>query len=307
METKVHYTVVGLFVIALSAALIGIVLWLLVGTTSKAYDTYVVRTSESVSGLNINGPVKYRGVVVGEVKTLEINPNNPEQVELTLSIERGIPLRQNTRAVLTSQGITGLLYVELTGGSRAAPPIVMPDDGSPPEIASGPSLTARLDVAFTTLAKKLGGLQESVDKVLSEKNQAALSGTFANLNTITSTVAGHSDKLGKMMDNAATTFEDTTRITGEMSALLVRANGSVGSVEQTAKAITQASQDIGVAVKESRADIKQLTQDTAPELSALLIELRQLTNVMERVGEELERNPKALLFGRQPKEPGPGE
>lgn len=307
METKVHYTLVGLFVIALSAVLTAVLLWLLVGTEAKAYDSYVVHTAESVSGLNVNGPVKYRGVEVGRVRSMKIDPDQPEQVELILDIEHTIPLRQDTRAVLTSQGITGLLYVELTGGSRAAPAITIPADGSLPEIASGPSLTARLDVAFTTLAKKLGGLQESLDKVLSQENQAALSGTLSNLNTITKTVAGRSEQLGQAMDNAATTFEDSVRITGELSALLTRINTSVGAVEQTARAITAASKSIDLAAKESSADIKQLTQDTGPEMSSLLVELRKLTEIMQGVGEELERNPRALLFGRQPNEPGPGE
>lgn len=307
METKVNYTVVGLFIIVLGAVIVGLVLWLAAGAHYTQYDSYLVYTSESVSGLTVNGPVRYRGVDVGRVTTMEVDPTNPEQVKLTLKIEHGTPLRQNTRAVLAIQGITGLLYVELTGGTRDSPPIKVPEDGSLPEIQSGPSLVTRLDKAFTTLVAQFTGLSARLNVLMSDENQAAVRGTLANLNTITAAVAAHADSIGKGLDSAALTLQDSVRISAELTALLSRANAGIAAVERTARAITQTSQGINTAVKEGRQDLKQLTQSTVPEVSALLNELRQLTDTIQRFGEELERNPRALLFGRQSSQPGPGE
>ena len=97
METKLNYALVGLFVIVLGGALLSAVLWLTVGgTEKKQYDRYLVYFTESVAGLNPKAPVKYRGVEVGRVATIEIDPGNPERVEIVLEIERGTPIRQDT-------------------------------------------------------------------------------------------------------------------------------------------------------------------------------------------------------------------
>lgn len=307
METKVNYTVVGLFVIVLGAALVGAVLWLAAGLQGKVYDRYVVYTSESVSGLNPEGAVKYKGVEVGQVAVMEIDPDNPNQVKLTLEVERGTPIREDTRAVLAIQGITGLVYVELTGGSRTAAPLPAAQGDSLPEIRSGPSLVARLDQTFSSLATEFGGLSARLDTLLSDQNLTALSGTLTNLNTITGAVAGRADSFGAALDSAALTLQDSVRISTELSALLTRVGGSIAAVEKTAQSITKASEGINAAVKESREDLQSLTKNTVPEVSSLLGELRQLTDVIQRFGREIESNPRALLFGRQNREPGPGE
>ena len=151
MEPRVNFTLVGLFVLVLIAVLGGVVLWLGEGDYRKVYDRYYAFLDESVSGLSVNSPVKYRGVEVGRVKEIALNPDNPEQVRLTLDIARGTPLKEDTLAVLDSQGLTGLAIVNLTGGSRGSPPLAAKPDHEYPEIKSGPSLLYRLDTALSRL------------------------------------------------------------------------------------------------------------------------------------------------------------
>lgn len=306
MESKVNYTLVGLFVLILGAALMAAVLWLTVGLQEKVYDTYLVYTRESVSGLNPKATVKYKGVEVGQVTTIELNPKNPEQVELTLQIERGTPIRENTKAVLTVQGLTGLAYIELTGGSREAPPLEPTPENTVPVIESGPSLVARLDEAFTETLTTFTGLSDQLEAILSADNRAALSRTLTNLEEITTIVATNSDELGKGLKSAALTLQNSAQVSTELPQLLARVGGSITAMEKTALAITQTSQRLNEAVLESRRDLHQITQNMAPALTALLGELRQFTEVMRRFGEELERNPRMLLFGT-PSQPGPGE
>ncbi|MGO8754305.1 MAG: MlaD family protein, partial [Gallionellaceae bacterium] len=122
MEEKVNFAVVGAFVLVLSAVLIGGVLWFGSGESyRKIYDVYQTYMKESVSGLNLNAPVRYRGVEVGRVQKIALAPENVEQVQLTLNIERGTPVKVDTVAVLQTQGLTGLAFVELTGGNRNSP------------------------------------------------------------------------------------------------------------------------------------------------------------------------------------------
>ena len=89
MEEKLNFTLVGVFVLVLSAGLIGGVLWLSSGKSYRTqYDIYQTYTSDSVAGLNLNAPVRYRGVEVGRVRKIALAPGNVEQVQLTLAIKR---------------------------------------------------------------------------------------------------------------------------------------------------------------------------------------------------------------------------
>src|SRR6185369_14184257 len=124
IETKVHYPLVGLFVLVHSTVLIGIVLWLASGGAFRQkYDTYLAIEDESVAGLSLNAPVKYNGVDVGKVREIRLDTDNPERVRLLFAIERGTPIKEDTVAVLKIQGLTGIAYVELSGGARESPPL----------------------------------------------------------------------------------------------------------------------------------------------------------------------------------------
>ena len=95
MDDKAHYTLVGAFVLGLGAALVAGVLWLAAGWGGQApMDSYQAVIRESVSGLNVDAPVKYLGVDVGKVSAIGIDPANPQQVRLRFLIARGTPIRQ---------------------------------------------------------------------------------------------------------------------------------------------------------------------------------------------------------------------
>lgn len=156
MEEKVNFTVVGMFVLVLSAALISGVLWLSSGRSyGTTYDTYLIYMKESVAGLNLNAPVRYRGVEVGRVRKIALAPGNVEEVQVTLAIESGTPIKVDTVAVLQTQGLTGIAFVDLTGGSRDSPALTARAGEPHPVIETGPSLMVRLDASLIDAARTL--------------------------------------------------------------------------------------------------------------------------------------------------------
>jgi phospholipid/cholesterol/gamma-HCH transport system substrate-binding protein len=156
MEEKVNFAVVGVFVLVFSAAFIAIVLWLSSGKPyGKSNDIYQTYMLESVAGLNVNAPVRYRGVNVGQVRQIVLAPGNVEQVQVTLAIESGTPVKIDTVAKLATYGLTGIAFVELTGGSRESPQL-QAEAGAPyPVIRSAPSLMGRLDASLIDAATAL--------------------------------------------------------------------------------------------------------------------------------------------------------
>ena len=185
MESKVNQTVVGAFVLVLGAAGIAAVLWLGSGRLSqKEYRPYLAYFTESVSGLNLHAPVKSRGVAVGSVREIALDPGNPERVRLVLEVERGTPVKEDTVAILGVQGLTGIAYVELSGGTRGSPELQATPGEPAPVIRTGPSLMRRLDTAGTTLLGNLDETTRRINDLLDPGTRDTLRASVADLRQV---------------------------------------------------------------------------------------------------------------------------
>jgi len=308
METKVNFAVVGAFVLVLGAGLIAGVLWLSSGGAyRKAYDTYQIFMGESVSGLNLDAPVKYRGVEIGRVRKMALAPANVLQVQLTLDIERGTPVKQDTIAVLRVQGLTGIAYVELSGGSPDSPVLEARPGEAYPVIRSGPSLMVRLDSAITALLINVNRTSESMSALLDADNRREFKQTLAELRILTHTLAARSTAIDAGVVNAARTLDNTARFSSELPRLVERVQASADGFDRMTGAIARAGGDATATLAGTRADLRETADEVVPEVRLLVSELREATGSLRRFSEQLERNPGSLLFGNPAPKPGPGE
>ena len=304
MEEKVNFVVVGVFVLALSAALIGGVLWLSSSKSYRAsYDIYQTYMHDSVAGLNLDAPVRYRGVEVGRVQKITLAPGNVEQVQLTLAIERGVPVKVDTVAILQVQGLTGIAYVELTGGGRDSPPLQKQANDSYPVIKSGPSLMTRLDSAVTILLTNLNRTSENLNAVLDEDNRRAVKNTLADLAVLSRTLAARSGTIDAGLADAAHTLRNVSRLSDELPQLIQRVQHSADAFERMSDEITQ----LGVRAGSTLDGAQQFSASTLPEVHQLVLELRDLTVSLRHVSDQLEQDPSVLLRGKPQAKPGPGE
>ena len=311
MEPKVNYVVVGAFVLLLGALLVGVVLWLGKGFDQKTYDRYYAYMEESVAGLGVDAAVKYRGVEIGSVKEIVLDPVNPERVRLTLDIVRGTPIKEDTLAILDVQGLTGLAIVDLTGGSLDSPPLEAQPGEPYPVIKTGPSLFVRFDRAATRLFTNMNRVTENIDTLLDEKNRTLLSQLLTDMSTLSQTMAAKKTLLDEGITNAAKsmkTLAQTTKILNEEIPFLIeRMYGSADALEAMAEKVGQTSTAVKSVVKDTKPDIERFSQQTLNEMSVLVAELRELTATLQRAAQQLEQEPNSLLFGRTPPPRGPGE
>ncbi len=320
MEPKLNYTLVGIFVFLLGAASIAAVLWLSRADYRGVYDRYYVYMTESVSGLSADASVKYHGVDVGRVKEIVLNPKNPEEVRLALDLVRGTPVKQDTVAVLETQGLTGLTTVNLLGGSHDSPPLRVKPGEEYPVIKTRPSFFFRLDSAISRilndeslplLLTNLNNLASDARGLVDAQSRADLKRLLGNLANITQTLARHREELGAAIAKADTTLDHFAALgqtmDDQLPEIINEAKASIRSFQTMTENIDRASASIQATLDGNRADLEQFTGQTLAETGLLVAELRQLTATLQRFAQELEQNPSALIFGRAHPTPGPGE
>lgn len=292
----------------LGAALVAGVLWLASGgAVRKQYELYLAIVDESVAGLNVNAPVKYSGVDVGKVREIRLDPGNPERVNLLFAIESGTPVKEDTVAVLKTQGLTGIAYVELSGGARDAPPLRATAGNRYPVIRTKPSLSARLENVLTSVLAKLDSTSNNINAILSDENRVAFKSALADIAVVARTIAARKDALDTGIASAARTFENASRLSAQAGPVIDRIGRSADAVEKMGDEVARTSAGAAKTVDSVGADVKRFTAETLPELERLLDELSVLATSLRRLSEQTERDPRGILFGRKPVPEGPGE
>ena len=166
METDKHYFFEGLFIIVFSIAAALFAVWL--GSSGRHDDViYRIHFPDSVSGLTAGDTVKFRGVDVGTVKSMGIDPENSRLVQVDVRLRKETPVKTDTRASLTLKGITGVVFIELNGGDPAAKTLlaVTPENTIPEIPSEKTGLNAMLD-ELPKLVKKFSAIEDQIKKVV---------------------------------------------------------------------------------------------------------------------------------------------
>lgn len=272
MDTKVNYAIVGAFVIILSSCLVLSVLWLSAGFSIDAYANYEVFMQESVTGLSTDATVEYNGVAVGNVKTISINKQNPNVVDLLLSVKAQTPITQGTIAMLNTRGLTGITYIALKDKGDNLEPLHAVGNQRYPVIKTAPSFFLQLDTALTRLNQSVSRVSQSIQDLLEPGNLQSIKQILANMDRITTTIADNSQKLTYILNNASI-----------------------------------ASQQLPLFLKSSANTIDALKNQTLPETNRVLNNLGTITDNLAELSREIRQNPAILIRGKAPQVLGPGE
>lgn len=300
METRVSYVAVGAFVLVLGAALLAATLWLASGGQGqRQFDAYQAIVGESVSGLNLDAPVKFLGVDVGRVRAIRLAPNDPQRVQLIFAIQRGTPIKQDTVATLKTHGLTGIAFVELSGGSPEAPPL-RAAKGELPAIRTKPSLGARLENVLTDTSS-------NVNALIDAENRAAIKRILEETAAVAEAVAAQKAALAAGIADTARTAHETAQASRRLAPLLAQIETSTAAVGKAAAAAEHAGGEASRSVAAATSGFQHFTWETLPEIERLIGELASLSASLRRLTEQTERNPSSLLLGREPVPAGPGE
>ncbi len=287
MENRAHALIAGIFVILLSIS-VGLVAMWFSGNSTKRTD-YLVVTKESVSGLNPQSAVHYRGVNIGKVEKIQFDPDNPHQILIHIAVNENVILRKSVYAQLGYQGVTGLAYIQLN------------DDGVNNEILSDERIPMRRSLldevtgSGQDLLTNVNKLVLKMHHLLNEQNQNHISQILQNIDKATKNFDGIAGHLQPVLSSF-------TELTIESGTLVKRLDQLLGELNLT---VAKANEKEGIF--DSLSHSTQELATTIPELRKLSYSLLRNSSNLDKVLHQLEENPQSLIFGRSPSSPGPGE
>lgn len=304
METKANYVLIGAFTLIVSVGLLLFGLWAAKFASERNWNRYEVIFSEAVTGLTEGSSVQYNGISIGTVERLKLDPRDPRRVRALLKLNVEAPIKIDTRAKLSQQGITGSPFILLSGGAPQSAPLLPSESNELPIIQTEPSTLQNISDIASKLVTRL-------DELLSEDNIKRISATLENLKTTTDSIASQREDIRKLLVNAREASDD-------LRTTLKSANGAIDNVnrgviaklpatmdklDKTIASLQSAGQNANLLIDENRAPLRSFTRDGLQQLAPTLEELRALTRDLRGVANGLNRSPAGYILGRQqPKE-----
>lgn len=198
METRANYALIGLFALAVIASSFLFVYWVSSPGRSSGEQTYKIVFTGSVTGLGRGGWVLFNGVRVGEVKEIDLMPQDPAHVYALINVDLRVPIRVDTKARLESTGLTGVASVALTGGSPTAAPLGKGAKGGPGVIYAERSDFQDLLETARRIAGQASDLLDKGNKLL-DQNSGPLTASVKNVQKFSDALAANADGVKAFM------------------------------------------------------------------------------------------------------------
>lgn len=297
METRASYIAVGTFVIVLLASLVLAVLWFAHGALNEHTERYETYFTSVGSGLSQGSSVRVSGVQLGHVISVALDPDNSTRVRVTMDIAASAPIRSNSVASLEIQSLAGTTAVEITPGSKDAPPIFVGPDQRYPVIWSRKSNLQQIVEAVPELVAKFGNVTERLGRLVDEKNLQAISDTLENLSQLTAVASAHREDLAKLLQESASDAQDLHQVIDNLNGVSQRLNKFVDQANQLTTQATSTVRDADGLIQENRGAVKSFTQDGLGQIQQLAVEARGLVAQLSRTVNSLNSDPSRLLYG----------
>lgn len=322
METRANHLLIGSFVLVFLLGILGFVIWVAKIQVDREFAYYNIQFTGSVTGLAVGGDVRFNGIQVGSVRRISIDPNDASKVRVIVEVASDTPVRTDSVASLELLGITGVSYVQISGGTMSKP--LLPKvrmSAELPTIQSKQSVIAEVFENAPDLVNKAVELMVRASDLLSEENRGKISSILADAGRVAEAVASRQVEISRIIESVDRTSADVADaahaaknvaqrfdvLADETEKTLMAVRGVVAGdgaafvaeSRRTAASLTKLSDEVQAMVAENRAPLHALTTDGVGDLRRFLDEARILIASLARVASRLEDDPSAVLFGNR--------
>ncbi len=305
MENKARYTLVGLFLIIFTVALVSFVLWLarydLEEIQAKEYRIY---SESSVMGLNKNSIIQYKGLDIGTINDIRINSKNLEQVEIILKITKPDLIKTDSYAIIQSQGVTGNKYIEIDGGTQNSQ-LLKPNKEGIAIIPLEKSFLDKLTNSADSISIQIETMLKRFDKLLDKENLENIKESLKNLNSSSKDFNKTVNKVNNLIDKSITkTVDNVNNMSKSIDKVvkkdLTKTLNDIDNLSLEIKNIV--NQDVKVLLK----DLKQTTR-SSKDIDKVLDSLEDTLQKIDDTVDNFNNNGGNMIFNTREVPYGPGE
>lgn len=310
METRANYVLIGAFTLAVIAGVFGFIYWFQNISGSGERLQYRIVFDGSVSGLRTGATVLFNGIRVGEVTGLQLDPSKPKQVVATLSVDKSVTVREDTRIGLEFQGLTGIASVSLIGGNPAAKVIAgAAGSETPPVMVAPPGATQDVTQTARDVMRKMDEFisqnQETFKAALTniEKFTAALSNNSEKIDRTLNNIERFTAALGNNTDSIDKTLANIERFTGALG----RNSDRIDRIAQGLEGLIGGEDGKGGDINAAARSIKMLADNLDKRTEALTSDIGRLAktgtrtlSTIDKAAKNFDENPSRIIWGGSP-------
>ena len=294
METRSNHVLVGSVVLAIIALGVIFVVWM-AQIGSGHQQRYDIFFPNSVSGLAKGSAVTFSGVPVGKIDDIKLLPDRPSDVRVRISVDDATPILQGTTATIAGVGFTGVSQINLGGAQKGAPPITEIGPFGVPVIPTKAGMLGQLLNSAPQLMEKLQTLTQRVGDLLDDRNQNSLRHILANIDKVTTDLAGAGPDIRltmasarKAIEQAGAAADQIAKLTGTTNRLVdEQGRPAMADLRQAIAAAKHSAQQLDEMVTQARPGVVQLTTQTAPQIDELVRDLSSMAEALTQTANKL--------------------
>lgn len=304
METRSNHILVGGIVLAMVVALLGFIIWLsqVSGETRKEYDIFF---NQAVDGLARGTAVTFNGVPVGQIESINLEPNNPQFVRVRIAVADDTPILQGTTATIQGVGFTGVSQIRLDAGPRGSPPITDPGPYGVPVIPTKPGALGQLLNSAPELLERFSTLTERLTELVSDENQASIAAILNNVEEMSRTLAERGPEIQATLADAriavreaAVAADQIGRLAGTTNALLSEEGRPLmNDLRQTIQSAERSITNLEGVLQNADSSFQQVNKQTLPEVNQLVRDLKQTSEALRSLTTRVDEQGATSVLG----------
>jgi phospholipid/cholesterol/gamma-HCH transport system substrate-binding protein len=280
------------------------VLWYTNTHERREYQRYEVYFSGSVSGLNEGSTVRYLGVNVGRVARIRLDPRAGDRVEALIDVDKATPVTPETLARLAMQGVTGLLFIDLSQSHAPVPSATLVPSQEYPVIRSVPSDFDLFVSGLPELVTDATRVTRRLNSVLSDENLAAVHAIAANVRALSEPLPGAARDAARLIAELRATVAETQAVASSARHMLDSTAPQIGAaatrLREVADHLATLAGRIDGLVARHEPELDRLAGRGLAELEQLLRESRDTATEVRALARSLREDPSRLLYERPP-------
>ena len=310
METRAHHVLIGMFTLLVVTAALGFVLWLAKTSSEGDYAYYDIVFNEAVTGLSKGGQVQYNGIGVGEVSRIWLAPDDPRKVIARIRVAGVTPVKIDTKAKLGIAGVTGVAFIQLSGGTPDSARLKPKPNEEFAIIVADPSALAALLASGEDIVTSVNESLLRIGQLLSEDNVKHVSTMLENVNALVGTVAARRGEIGDAIGQLASVASDLKSTLSRLDTLAGSANGLVSkdardlivTLQQAVDSLNRAAANADGLIADNRGAVNTFANQSLRQIGPTLTDLRATLDSVQKLADELGRSNSLLLGNQKPKE-----